>query len=255
MSDFPIVLTSAVDGVPGVGTEILAKHLNNLEAKVGIDASTVTTTLDYLLKNAASIEPGHKHIKLYQPDGVAACIEIATGGIPIMVQNLDPAVNYTSLHVTSKVPVSGIGFVGGDLTFSFIDNGGVERLLYGFGFEAYNVEEAGYNRDFFIFDSVANKYMMYISVVGDIGFGDDIDNNPPLFIGHDGQIGVRTSTPTISDGFGIHFFGSKIIRLDTSKTPATAGATGNKGEICWDANYIYVCTGTNAWKRAAIATW
>jgi hypothetical protein len=61
MSDFPVVLTDAVDGPPGVGTEIVAKHLNNLEGKVGIDGSAVTTSLDYLLKNAASIDPGHKH--------------------------------------------------------------------------------------------------------------------------------------------------------------------------------------------------
>jgi hypothetical protein len=32
-----------------------------LEAKVGIDASAVATSLDYLLKNAASVDPGHTH--------------------------------------------------------------------------------------------------------------------------------------------------------------------------------------------------
>jgi hypothetical protein len=52
MSDFPTVLTNAVDGVPGVGTPILAKHLNDLEAKVGVDNSAVTTSLDYLVRKA-----------------------------------------------------------------------------------------------------------------------------------------------------------------------------------------------------------
>jgi hypothetical protein len=37
--------------------------------------------------------------------------------------------------------------------------------------------------------------------------------------------------------------------------PATAGATGTAGDIRYDADYIYVCTATNTWKRAAIATW
>lgn len=32
-----------------------------LQAKVGIDASAVATTLDYLLKSASSVAPGHKH--------------------------------------------------------------------------------------------------------------------------------------------------------------------------------------------------
>lgn len=32
-----------------------------LETKVGIDSSAVTTSLDYLLKNSSSVDPGHKH--------------------------------------------------------------------------------------------------------------------------------------------------------------------------------------------------
>jgi hypothetical protein len=48
---------------------------------------------------------------------------------------------------------------------------------------------------------------------------------------------------------------SDIIRLRTAKTPASASATGNTGDICWDANYIYICTASNTWKRVAISTW
>ena len=40
-----------------------------------------------------------------------------------------------------------------------------------------------------------------------------------------------------------------------SSTPASASATGTLGEVRIDANYIYVCTATNTWKRAAISTW
>ena len=39
------------------------------------------------------------------------------------------------------------------------------------------------------------------------------------------------------------------------KTPASATATGTQGQVCWDANYIYVCVAANSWKRAAIAAW
>jgi hypothetical protein len=69
-----------------------------------------------------------------------------------------------------------------------------------------------------------------------------------------GNLGINTSAPTISDGVGLHIDG-KIIRMSTSKTPASAGATGNAGEICWDSSYVYVCVATNTWKRAAISTW
>jgi hypothetical protein len=41
----------------------------------------------------------------------------------------------------------------------------------------------------------------------------------------------------------------------TPDTPASASASGTAGQISVDANYIYVCTATNTWKRVAIATW
>jgi len=41
----------------------------------------------------------------------------------------------------------------------------------------------------------------------------------------------------------------------TPDTPASASASGAAGQISVDANYIYVCTATNTWKRVAIATW
>lgn len=41
----------------------------------------------------------------------------------------------------------------------------------------------------------------------------------------------------------------------TLTTPASAAATGVAGTIVADADYVYVCTATNTWKRVAIATW
>ena len=43
-----------------------------------------------------------------------------------------------------------------------------------------------------------------------------------------------------------------VLNVSTSKTPATGTATGATGDIAWDANYIYVCTATNTWKRSLI---
>lgn len=43
-------------------------------------------------------------------------------------------------------------------------------------------------------------------------------------------------------------------RLST-RTPASATATGVQGEVCWDASYLYVCVATNTWKRTAISSW
>ena len=44
-----------------------------------------------------------------------------------------------------------------------------------------------------------------------------------------------------------------VAALNTA--PASAGAAGTLGEIRYTADYIYVCTATNTWKRTAISTW
>ncbi len=43
------------------------------------------------------------------------------------------------------------------------------------------------------------------------------------------------------------------MRICDNRTPSGPTATGYKGEICWDINYIYICIATNVWKRAAIS--
>jgi hypothetical protein len=65
-----------------------------------------------------------------------------------------------------------------------------------------------------------------------------------------GYVGINNSDPQ-----GYFDINSDNIRVRTAKTPASAGAAGVAGTICWDANYMYVCVATNTWKRVAIATW
>lgn len=69
-----------------------------------------------------------------------------------------------------------------------------------------------------------------------------------------GNVGIGAASPTISDGVGVDING-KILRLRSSKTPGTAGATGNVGEMCWDGSYLYICVATNTWRRVAHASW
>lgn len=67
---------------------------------------------------------------------------------------------------------------------------------------------------------------------------------------NNGNLGIGTTSPT-----NLLDVNSNSIRLRTARTPASATATGNAGEICWDASYIYVCTATNTWRRAALSSW
>jgi hypothetical protein len=58
--------------------------------------------------------------------------------------------------------------------------------------------------------------------------------------------GTIISTGTVAASF---------LATDPSGAPASSSAAGILGSIVADANYIYICTATNTWKRVAIATW
>jgi hypothetical protein len=58
--------------------------------------------------------------------------------------------------------------------------------------------------------------------------------------------GTILSTGTVAASF---------LATDPSGAPLSASAAGILGQIVADANYIYVCTATDTWKRVAIATW
>jgi hypothetical protein len=45
------------------------------------------------------------------------------------------------------------------------------------------------------------------------------------------------------------------LTVSSPTVPATASATGVTGTVAWDADYVYICTATDTWKRVAISTW
>ena len=56
------------------------------------------------------------------------------------------------------------------------------------------------------------------------------------------------------DVVGIGSFGAGNLRI-TLGAPASSSAAGQAGQIRLDANFIYVCTATNTWKRAALSAY
>ena len=86
VTNFPSVLDT--DGGLGVaipGTTVPSVHHNNLkdatlalENKVGVNGSAIVTTIDYLLKNPLSIDPGHKHSSSSLPASTAFTDAIQT---------------------------------------------------------------------------------------------------------------------------------------------------------------------------------
>ena len=57
-------------------------------------------------------------------------------------------------------------------------------------------------------------------------------------------------------GVAYSWDGTQWVALNAiNATPASAGATGVKGAVTYDVDYIYVCVATDTWLRGAIATW
>jgi murein DD-endopeptidase MepM/ murein hydrolase activator NlpD len=76
-------------------------------------------------------------------------------------------------------------------------------------------------------------------------------------------IGVSGTTMTFTvnsgnratlDSTALTLLSGVDLRIPT-QTPASASATGTVGTIAWDGSFLYVATGSDTWKRVAIATW
>jgi len=78
-----------------------------------------------------------------------------------------------------------------------------------------------------------------------------VDATERMRIDSSGNLLIGTSTA----GASKLVVNDDSIQVNTSKTPASASATGTTGQIAWDANYVYVCVATNTWKRSALSTW
>lgn len=77
------------------------------------------------------------------------------------------------------------------------------------------------------------------------------NNTHMLFVdGGNDKIGINTNQPT-----EVLDINGNSIRLRNSLTPSSAGALGATGQICWDANYLYICIATDTWTRIPHDTW
>ena len=66
------------------------------------------------------------------------------------------------------------------------------------------------------------------------------------------QIAIVTDAGNaMKAGDGVTAYNSLGFLAPIAASPAS-GASGVAGTIAWDASYIYVCTGSGTWKRAAL---
>ena len=56
-------------------------------------------------------------------------------------------------------------------------------------------------------------------------------------------------------GLNLTLTSGNLILAGPTGIPSTTGASGVKGTIVWNTGFLYVCTNTNSWRRAALSTW
>jgi len=152
---------------------------------------------------------------------------------------------------------------GGTTTYFKLDGSEVNTRVDKDFFFVDNVKaKFGSSGDLEIFHDASNSY------IKDTGAGDlYIQGSDDIYITADN--GEKFITCNTNDSVEIRFDNVKTFETTATGTlttgqmdiaalntaPASASAAGTLGEIRYTADYIYVCTATNTWKRTALSTW
>lgn len=75
--------------------------------------------------------------------------------------------------------------------------------------------------------------------------------NPGMLI-YSGQFSVQSTL--FANYMAVTGPSGSFLRLANPFAPASAGASGNVGEICWSGSFLYVCIAPNSWRRASLST-
>ena len=221
--------------------------------------------------------------------GTAATDSILSfaGDRSLKIENTDPTVD---IEVTNSVQLTTIE-VGGDYQFSFYlrkddaaiaYNGHVEIFknassyntqTFTLGSDATDLDDPDFNSEWVRFMSdtpltfaKSDEVTIKIQLDGIVGYlgasttlnidGVMLNQNergnamPPLYTKPVYNNTLQTSDVVLEN------LTVETLSLDALNTaPSSASDTGVLGEIRIDADYIYICTATDTWKRVAIVTW
>jgi len=162
----------------------------------------------------------------------------ATGGVlgygdlTLIVQAPD-SVNYPNGNLT----YAGSGLNKGQFTFTPIDTTLFSKKLIA---DSVTLEFGDANDVKMFYDRTANRFNIELE---QNATGVQITNNgtPVVDITKTGNVEVTGS-----------FVGTGSVASITTTVPSSSTDTGTKGQIAYDASYVYICVATDTWIRSAI---
>lgn len=163
-------------------------------------------------------------IELSSFDGSVHVNADNNAGTPLSLGNVESHSPWFGVRLNSSFVSAGFGPSSSTKLGGFGDPGDTCRMRYYGGPAA--------SGDYWLHESNVQDYEI-------IPFVDSVSQGTRLKIETSGRVTI----------------GSDTLNISASGTPASSSATGTEGDIMWDADYVYVCVGTNSWKRTSISTW
>lgn len=224
--------------MPYIGKQLVRGQNRELD-DISSSFNGVTTTFN-LTVAGDSVTPGS-----------ALQLFISIGGV---LQNPNTDFTVAGNQITfSTAPGSGLSFFGylqGDaVNFNTPADGSVTTAKLGSNL-TINVADGSVSTPSIQFNGSGTDTGFYSPAADEIAITEG--GSEALRIDSSGRLLVGASSQS---GGSLLQVNDDRIRIASSKTPASASDTGTAGEVCWDSNYIYVCTATDTWKRAALSTW
>jgi len=167
-----------------------------LEAKVGVDNSTVQTSLDYLLKNSNSVNPGHKHTLSDGATDITASVDHLNSINQALGTGDSPTFNGLTLSTPLEVSSGGTGLssvAADNIIYTSADNTFSATPITSFGRSLIDDADAATARNTLGLGSIATQNADNVNITGG-----SISGITPLAIA-DGGTGASTAADARSN--------------------------------------------------------
>lgn len=255
------------------GDVVTVSAVGNAARFDAVDTGGATITLNARLNSAGSpaLQTQTNHSILFAPNNAAKMQLYPSGGLYLGVTPVDPGSGNLKMDGTLTVSGTGTSSFAGQTNFTkdaaagwnvqpvtntnaalgtFVNAGGTTYL------GADNSTGANFGTAYAtcLVAGTANSLILGTSGTARLTIG--ATTGAVSLSSTTASTSTSTGALVVSGGVGVagKIFSGGGLNIPTG-TPATSGATGTAGDIQWDASYIYVCTATNTWKRAALSTW